>query len=433
VAATDRRRRRDQERKSRRERGRSLRLLVAGIGTLAGGAARAADNSLDFRFLHYGESDGRTQVENPELYLKFGFGEKGQLGLLLSYDSISGASPTGAAPTADTVTTASGGTSLGAIPTAEYTDKRQALSLSYERRFGKHLPSVTLSYSHESDYLSRGFSLVDSWEMNGGRSTFHYGAGGTSDRIDPANSDDRFTKSSLSLVGGWTQVLGPRDLFDVSLSLDRLSGYLTDPYKVVPIADPTGTVNVPEVRPDSRSRKAFLFKYGHYFQSRTAFKTSYRYYWDDWSLNAHTLDVWVDQRLGRKLILTPQLRYYRQGSASFFAYQFPARKEFMSSDYRLSAMWSWLAGIGLTVEMSDSVALNVAGTYTDQTGIDRIDGSLVATTPAPLRSRVKLRRAPFEGGDGEDDGGEDGGGGGGSVSPADLKVLTVTAGFTIRF
>lgn|GEM_PF-420420 len=423
MAATERKRRRC--RRSRRS-ARNARLIAAGIGTLAGGAARAADNSIDFRFLHYGESDGRTQVENPELYYQHGFGEKGQIGLLLSYDSISGASPTGAAPTADTVTTASGGTSFGAIPTAEYTDKRQALSLSYDRRFGKHLPSVTLSYSHESDYLSRGVSLVDSWDMNGGRSTFHFGAGGTSDRIDPANTNDHFTKSSLSLAAGWTQVLGPRDLLDLSVSLDTLSGYLTDPYKVVPIADPTGTVNVPEIRPESRSRKAFLFKYGHYFLSRTALKTTYRYYWDDWSLKAHTLEVSVDQRIGRKWIVTPQLRYYTQGSASFFAYRYTSPQAAMSSDYRLSSFWSWLAGVGLTVEMSDTVSFNLAGTYTDQTGIDRIDSAIATpATPAPLR----LRRAAFE--DGEDDGG--GGGGSGSVSPADLKIFTLTAGFTIRF
>jgi hypothetical protein len=419
-------------RRGRNKRSRNVRLIAAGIGTLAGGAARAGDGSVDFRFLHYGESDGRTQVENPELYLQFGLGEKGRLGLLLSYDSISGASPTGASPAADTVTTASGGTSFGAIPTAEYSDKRQAVSLSYDRRFGKHLPSVMLSYSHESDYLSRGVSLVDSWELNGGRSTFHYGVGGTSDRIDPVNTNDQFTKSSLSLAAGWTQVLGPRDLFDLSVSLDTLSGYLTDPYKVVPIADPTGTVNVPEVRPDSRSRKAFLFKYGHYFLSRTALKTSYRYYWDDWSLKAHTLEVSVDQRIGRKVILTPQLRYYQQGSASFFAYQFSSPRPAMSSDYRLSSFWSWLAGIGLTVDVSDTVSFNVAGTYTDQTGVDRIDSAVPTPAPAPLR--LRLRRAAFEDGEGEDDDDDEGGGGGGgSISPADLKILSLTAGFTVRF
>jgi hypothetical protein len=247
--------------------------------------------------------------------------------------------------------------------------------------------------------------------------------------------EDQFTKSSLSFVAGWTQVLGPRDLCDVSLSLDELDGYLTDPYKVVPIVDPAGTVNVPEVRPDSRSRKAGLFKYGHYFLSRTALKATYRYYWDDWSLVAHTLDLSIDQRLGRNVILTPRLRYYRQGSASFFAYQFPARQEAMSSDYRLSAFWSWLAGIGLTVEMSDTFSFNVAGTYMDQTGIDRINSSPTAATPEPLRSRLRLRRAAFEDDDGDDDDDEDDedGGGGGSVSPADLKIFTVTGGFTVRF
>lgn len=416
MAATDRRRRQ------------RLSLVATGLGTLAGATARAADSSLDFRFLHYGESDGRTQVENPELYFQHGFGEKGQIGLLLSYDSISGASPTGAGPTADTTSSASGGAPLGQVPTANYTDTRQAASLSYARRLGAHLPSVTLSYSHESDYVSRGLSLVDSWELRGGRSTFHYGVGGTSDSINPVSRNDRFSKRSRSLVAGLTQVLGPRDLFDVSLGLDDFTGYLTDPYKLVTVSRPAGTVDLPEARPDSRARKSALFKYGHYFLTRTALKTSYRYYWDDWSIRAHTLEVSLDQRLARKLILTPRLRYYRQGRASFFGYEFQNPQPYMSSDYRLSSFWSWLAGIGLTVEVSDRFSLNLAGNYTDQTGLDRIKSAVATPLPdlrSPRRSRVILD-------DGE---GDDGGGGGGSssVSPADLKIFTFTAGFSVKF
>ena len=416
--------------------------LAAGIGTLAGTAARAGDSTIDFKYLFYGESDGRTQVSNPELYFQHQFGEKGQLSFLFSYDAISGASPTGAGPTLDATTSASGTSAIGEIPMASYQDTRKAISASYMRRLGSHLPSLTLSYSRESDYLSRGASLVDSWELFGGRSTLHYGVGGTSDEVEPVNTDEQLPKSSLAFSAGWTQILGPRDLLDVSIGIDNLSGYLTDPYKVVSI----GTETVPEVRPDSRSRNTVVFKYGHYFLSRGALKTAYRYYWDDWGVKAQTLDLIYDQRIGRRMILTPQLRYYRQGSAEFFAYQYQSPQLYMTSDYRLSAFWSWLAGIGLTVELSDSVSLNVVANYMNQTGIDRIEPS--AVTPAAVSGgisgqAVRARRgALLLGGRrtrvlGEDGGGDDGGGEGGSspqsISPADMRVLTVTAGFSVRF
>ena len=397
-----------------------MRAVAAGLGTLAGATARAADNTLDFRFLHYGESDNRTQVENPELFFLHDFGQNGQFSLLLGFDSISGASPTGEAPTAVATTSASGA-HFGQIPSAYYTDTRRAASLSYARRFGTHLPSVTLSYSRETDYLSRGFSLVDSWDLFGGRSTFHYGVGGTSDLVEPVHTQDRFSKKSLSLSAGWTQVLGPRDLMDVSLGVDSLSGYLTDPYKVVTV----GSSVLPETRPDSRSRRTLMFKYAHYFLSRSALKTSYRYYWDDWSVKAHTIEASWDKKLGSRLILTPRVRYYTQGTASFFAYEFQAPEQYMSADYRLSAFWSWLAGLGMTYQVNEGLSFNLAATYQEQTGIDRL-----STAPTTTPGGGKRSRGAFLFDDGE---GGEGGGGGGSISAADMKVLTLTGGVSIKF
>jgi len=397
----------------RRGRGR-IGIVAAGIGALASTAARGETN-LDFRFLYYGENDNRTQVLNPEILLRQDFGEKGQLGLLLAYDTISGASPTGEYPTLDATATAS---SSGTIPMAEYKDTRRAASLSYAKRLGSHLPSVDLSYSRESDYLSRGVSLVDSWELFGKRSTFHVGAGILRDNISPANMTDDFTKKSLSLSAGWTQVLGPRDLLDFSFGLTKLDGYLTDPYKLVTV----GTTSVPEVRPDTRSRNSAVFKYGHYYLSRSALKASYRYYWDDWSVKAHTLDLTWDKRVGQKLILSPRLRYYRQGAASFFAYEFPTPETTMSGDYRLSAFWSWLAGIGFRVDISDQVAFTMEAAYQDQTGLDRVTPrAAVPVILAPSGQPIRLEE------DGEGEGGPQ------SLSPADLQTVTATLGFSFKF
>ncbi|HZI93302.1 MAG TPA: DUF3570 domain-containing protein [Patescibacteria group bacterium] len=392
-------------------------MIAAGISVLASPAARADDSTLDFKFLHYGEQGGRTQVSNPEIYFTHDFGEKGQVGLLLSYDSISGASPTGEAPTADTTTSASGGAS-GSIPMVGYQDTRQAISASYQRRFGSNLPSITLSYSHESDYLSRGFSLVDSWELFGGRSTLHAGVGVTSDRIQPVTLADTFAKKGISFSLGWSQVLGPRDLLDFSLGLENLNGYLTDPYKLVTV----GASALPEARPDTRSRKSALIKYGHYYLSRSAIKTSYRYYWDDWAIKAHTLELEWDKRLGRRFILAPRLRYYQQGAASFFAYEFSTPQSFMSSDYRLSSFRSWLAGIGMTVEVNDRLSFELAASYLDQTGIDRAKVRPAVVPPLFTLGGV----GAFE----TEEGGE---GGPHSLSAADLKTISLTAGFSFKF
>jgi len=383
-------------------------IVAAGLGTLGATGARA-QTALDFKLLFYGEGNDRTQVWNPELYLTHDFAEKGRLGVLLGYDSISGASPTGEYPTLDATASAS---SAGEIPMAQYTDTRLAATVSYERRLGAHLPSVDLSYSRESDYLSRGVAASDSWTLFGGRSTLHFGAGITRDIVEPVNMTESFDKSSDSISAGWTQIFGPRDLFDVSLSLTNLKGYLNDPYKVVPIGDTT----VPEVRPDSRSRRAVVFKYGHHFLSRGALKVSYRWYGDDWSVRANTLDLVYDQRIGSRWILTPTLRLYSQGAAAFYAFEFATPQTYMTSDYRLSEFWSWQGGLGASYAMTPQFSWNVAAQFLQQTGLDRVVPHTTGTPPPELREE-----------------GEEGEGGGRTLSPADLEQLTVTVGVSYRF
>ena len=393
---------------------RTIALIAAGLGAFAPSLLRA-DGTLDFKFLHYGESDDRTQVSNPELFWQQDFGERGQLGLLLGYDAISGASPTGEVPSLDAASGASA--SASDIPMVEYSDTRQAATGSYSIRLGSHLPSVSLSVSEEEDYLSRGGSLSDAWDLFDRRSTLHFGAGITRDRIEPVNMTETFHKEGTSFSVGWTQVLGPRDLIDLSYGMESLEGYLTDPYKLVTVGD----VTMMEIRPEHRRRQSALIKYGHYFLSRGASKIAYRYYRDDWNVRAHTLDLTHDQRMGDHFILTPRVRLYQQGGAEFFAYEFDEAQEHMSSDYRLSAFWSWLAGIGFTVEINDHFAFNLSGTYMDQTGDDRVTPRTTVVAPAAIAVAALV-----EDEDGEDDGP-------GDLSPADMQVVTVVAGFAIRY
>jgi len=84
------------------------------------------------QFLFYKESGGRTQVIDPVVLVRQDLGESyGHLGILLGYDAISGASPTGAYPSADVTTSASGHvTSAGKFPQSPYKDARKSASLS---------------------------------------------------------------------------------------------------------------------------------------------------------------------------------------------------------------------------------------------------------------------------------------------------------------
>lgn len=405
----------------RRQRRTPLTTTVA-AGLLACSARSAqAQSTVDLRYLYYKESAGRTTVQDPTFLWHQDLGpEYGQIDLLLAYDAISGASPSGGYPTLDTTTSASGNTtSSGHFPQTDYRDTRSSAALAYARRWGSHLPTVDVSYSRENDYRSRSLGLADAWTLAHGRGTFHFGLSLARDLVVPVTNHLRLNKSTTSLAAGFTWIVGPRDLFDVSTSLMNSSGYLDDPYKIVPIGAHGADGTAPERRPDSRSRHTLVVKYAHHFRGESGLKLSYRYYWDDWSIGSHTLDLEYGLRIGRRWTLTPRARLYTQSAASFYGSSFPTLPTYRSADYRLSAFNSWLGGLTVDYRLSDRLSLNLGATYQTQTGKDRI-APIVAAQPASFALL---------------DEDEEGGGGSRSVSAsaADLKVTTVTVGFQWRF
>jgi uncharacterized protein DUF3570 len=409
VAATDRRRAKAARRRHRRLR--ELPWIAAGLGALAARDAHG-QSSADTKFLFYKESGGRTEVLDPMVLVRQDLGQNfGFLGILLGYDAISGASPTGAYPTADVTTSASGHvTSSGNFPEVQYKDNRKSASLSWDRKFGAHLPAVNVSYAKENDYVARGFGLSDSWTLFHGLGTLHFGASFSRDHVEPVKNPTTnpsgeklsYPKSENGYSLGYTWILGERDLLDVSASLMQLSGYLNDPYKVVSIGSPGTEVTAPEQRPNSRSRRALVVKYGHHYLWDGALRATYRYYNDNWGIQAHTIDLVYDQRVDSDWLVSPEVRFYTQTKASFFTSILPAPAPLMSADYRLSGLDSFLAGLTLKYRINDSLSVNLGGTYQSQRGRDRI---------TPVTTSREHEGVP-------------------SVSAADLKVTAITIGLT---
>jgi hypothetical protein len=384
---------------------------VAGIGMLSGRVARA-QSSVELRYLFYNESDGRTRVQNPTLLLHQELSEAlGQIDLLLSHDSISGASPTGGYPTLSvtTTTSASGNKSVnaaGKFPMVQYMDERNSEGITWGRRIGSHLPTVDLSHSVEKDYIARSYGLSDAWTMFEGRGTLHYGVSLSDDTVAPVTSSLRLPKKTHGYSLGWTWVLGEDDVLDLGASRMSLKGDLDEPYLIVPV----GAGTAAERRPGTRERDAFFIKQGHYFEWDGALKTTYRYYRDDWGLKAHTLDLTYDQHLDEGWILTPRLRYYNQGAATFYGARFDAPQAYMSSDYRLSAFSSLLMGCALSVDLMEGLTLSLGGTYQIQQG---------RTQVTPLQAAATAYSAAVYSGP--------------SSSAADVNTTTFTLGLKWRY
>ena len=209
--------------------------------------------------------------------------------------------------------------------------------------------------SNEPDFQSY-FINTDGWlDFNGKLTTLSWGGSYTISNID-ASLQDRTkpptgalittrseklkngvstlfgSRHEISLNVGLTQVLNKDSLVEGSLGYTRSAGYLSNPYKAVILAfdDPNQYINstglrtvilkgVLEQRPTLRNQWTFDTRFVHYVDSLdAALHVGYRFYHDDWGIDAHTFDLSWYQPIGDGWMLVPGARYYSQSAASFY-------------------------------------------------------------------------------------------------------------------
>jgi len=143
---------------------------------------------------------------------------------------------------------------------------------------------------------------------------------------------------------GLTQILYKDALVKFGAGYTRSTGYMANPYKAVTVffvesADPaanyglgpsigSSSSTIPyvgsikpflEQRPNVRDQWNFSTGYVQYISTLdAALHFDYRFFHDDWGIDAHTFEAdWV-QPLGSGWTVTPRLRYYTQDAADFY-------------------------------------------------------------------------------------------------------------------
>ncbi len=389
----------DGKRKSRSHAARNIpgniaQRLAAATCTLLGTAAAtpvAAQEEprweFDTALLYYGESDDRVQDLSLNVLARRLVADDKVLSLGLAYDSLTGASPSGATPQNEVQTfTRPSGEAIYAIAPGElplddtFLDTRYALTAGWQQPIGRlYTGSAGISFSTEYDYTHTGLNLGIARDFNKRNTTVSLGAALARDELDPeggtplplavmgdlgdlssrgASTGD---KDVLDLLLGVTQVVNENFLLQVNYSLSDSSGYLNDPYKILSVVDPAtgkGIARTPvpgagplheyrfESRPDSRTKHS-LYTQGKYYLDGKVLDLSWRYMTDDWGIDSHTLDATFRWPLGERSWLEPHLRFYTQTEADFYhpslaAGELPA---FASADYRLAAFDAITAGM----------------------------------------------------------------------------------------
>ncbi len=163
------------------------------------------------------------------------------------------------------------------------------------------------------------------------------------------------TRQDWAASWGINQLINKKAFVEANLSYTHSSGYLSNPYKATTVifVDPNAfdnnqTINgnvqaLLEQRPNSRNQWAISANYVQYIDmSDAALHVNYQFSHDDWGLESHTFAAkWV-QPLGQGWSISPRIRYYSQGSASFYQPYLVSVQNFRQSQVDATGREIWV-------------------------------------------------------------------------------------------
>ncbi len=371
---------------------------------------------IDSSLLYYSEKDRVTAIK-PVLALRKEIRDDEFLGFRLVADSLTGASPNGAVPTDEiqTFTSPSGDSSYNTpaneIPLDDsFNDLRLAIGVNWDKPLTDTLKGIFgFNFSTEGDYTSLGLSSTFSKEINRKQTTLTIGLSASMDKVNPQggkptgletmpppgggggggdDDDDDDDDGDDSLFGeffvgeskdvgellfGVTQIINRFTLTQVNYSIGKSDGYLNDPYKILSVLENDGSGDlrdpaiispyVYEKRPSSRTYQSIFWKGVHQLSNEDVINISYRYFWDDWDITSHTVDLRYRWEIGGGHYLQPHVRYYQQTAASFYRQTLIDGEEltldYASADYRLGNFTTQTLGIKYGIFFDNGAEINI--------------------------------------------------------------------------
>jgi hypothetical protein len=327
----------------------------------------------DYSYQLYQEDDERIRIEAHYLRGQVEIDDATSFRFQWLNDAISGSSPNGALPG-------------GLQPFySNLEDVRTGILGAISRQFGDHKVELEISRSEEEDYISRGFALSDTVELNQKNTTLSYGLNFLNDLvIVPALGERR--KYSYDWFTGVSQIIDKDTVVSANLTLGFSEGYLNDQYKVVQRTDSVtiddgmgGTIILPvdnlyrENRPENRFRQVLQFEARRYIAPADGVIDGIlRLSHDDYGVFSQTVQIEWRQSIGENFQVIPFIRYYHQNAADFFVRSLdglpiatPAADPDgsginYSADYRLSSFNTLSGGVRLRYKFTDNLSASAA-------------------------------------------------------------------------
>jgi hypothetical protein len=310
----------------------SLRRVAGLLGGLmavgAAGTARAVDLPEDRAegMIHVYNGGGVT-ASGPALLVRKSIADKVSLSAGYYIDSVSNAS-------IDVVTTAS-----------PYRERRTEYDFGADYAYRDSLLSLSMSHSTEPDYTANSAGLDVSQEVFGGMTTVSMGFTRGSDNVLKHGSPD-FADSVThwQYRFGVTQILTPKWLASANFEAISDDGFLGSPYRAARVFGAA----VPERNPRTRSSRALKLRAIGDLGQRNSIHAEYRYFWDNWAIKAHTVELGYSRYFGDLWLADAYVRGYTQKHALFYSDNAQSETLYVSRNRQLSTFNS----LGLGAKLS---------------------------------------------------------------------------------
>ncbi|MDG1387460.1 MAG: DUF3570 domain-containing protein [Halioglobus sp.] len=282
----------------------------------------------------FGGSSERMEVDVAQFHLLAPVADDWSVALDVSWEDMSGASPWFVGESAE-------GDSKVVMSGASIEDTRTEVSVTTRYYYDRGSAGFNYSRSDEDDYESDAVAVDASYDSDDGMSTYSASLSASADEIEPTQgvTPTGTLKDEKDIRSAWvgvSRIVSKRAILRFGLSYTYRDGFLTDPYKLN------------DERPDRRNEWVIQGGYRQFLVTpNAALHVDYRYFNDDWGIDAHTVDIAWHQNVGGQTAIIPFLRYHTQDEADFFANSVDFSERYYADDYRLSAYGAVSLGLKL--------------------------------------------------------------------------------------
>jgi len=292
-------------------------LALAGLFAVPTRGAVIPEDRADLLYHYY--DGGGTKVDGPALLVRKGIGERVSAYASYFIDNVSCAS-------IDVVTTAS-----------PFKEKRKEYGGGVDYLYRNTTVGVSALRSDEPDYVNNTFGATVAHDLLDGLTTISLGYSESRADVGKARTDFADHANRYQYKLGVSQVVTKSLLMNLNYEATLDDGYLQSPYRSARLLG----LSVPEVYPRTRDSYAVAFGLvkglgSNDGQLKASAHLRYRYFWDNWNIRAHTVELGYSSRIDDRWLVEPRYRYYRQSAASFYADNFTTQMVFMARDRELS-------------------------------------------------------------------------------------------------